>query len=187
MSYILTTDYLDKSVAAALRQDAAVVLRTDTIYGVVAMASSQVAVEHLYQLKNRDSAKAMIILVASLNNIPELSPTLSAHYQELTADKPTSLLVPVQDQPDWLTRSLNELAFRVPKLPELQALIREVGPLVAPSANPEGQPVASTVKQAVSYFGDDVAVYVDGGEVPIDASPSRLIRLNGSQLEIVRR
>lgn len=60
----------------------------------------------------------------------------------------------------------------------LRELLRQTGPLIAPSANPEGAPPARTISEAEAYFGDGVDIYVDGGEVPLDINPSRLLRLH---------
>ncbi|RYF29297.1 MAG: hypothetical protein EOO17_02065 [Chloroflexi bacterium] len=57
----------------------------------------------------------------------------------------------------------------------LRKLLQQTGPLIAPSANPEGDPPAMTIAKAREYFGDTVDFYVDGGIVA-DDQPSRLYR-----------
>ena len=64
----------------------------------------------------------------------------------------------------------------MPALDELQLLVRSTGPLIAPSANPQGMQPAMNVRDARYYFTDKVDFYVDGGTVD-DPQPSRLVRL----------
>ena len=74
-----------------------------------------------------------------------------------------------------LVRTDATLAFRaVPPDTALSELIQLVGPLLAPSANPGEQLPAATINEAIAYFGDQVAVYVNGGEIK-GAMPSRII------------
>jgi L-threonylcarbamoyladenylate synthase len=56
----------------------------------------------------------------------------------------------------------DSLAFRIPKKQSLRALLRKTGPLVAPSANPQGKAPASKITEAKQYFGDRVDFYVRG-------------------------
>ena len=47
-----------------LQRGGVAVLRTDTLYGIVARADDEAAVAQVYRLKQRDSNKSPIILVA---------------------------------------------------------------------------------------------------------------------------
>ena len=108
-------------------------------------------------------------------------------YTKPSADMPgpTSVILPVPAEKfAYLHRGKNTLAFRVPKKESLRRLIREVGPLVAPSANPQGHPVARTISEARAYFGHHIDFYEDSGEVT--ASPSRLIDITGGIEKVLR-
>lgn len=152
------------------------VIRTDTLYGLVASANDPVAVEKVYAIKHRDPLKSCIILVDSPNAAYSHSTDL-AHDIALHSEVPTSFLLEADDAPEWLLRQNTELAYRVPAHTELRALLTQTGPLIAPSANPEGLPPAQTIEQAKKYFGSAVDIYVDGGTVPADISPSKLVRI----------
>ena len=67
---------------------------------------------------------------------------------------------------------------------ELRGIISGAGPLIAPSANPESMPPATTVDEAREYFGDAVKIYVDGGVR--NTKPSQVIKIlaDGSQQEL---
>ena len=60
----------------------------------------------------------------------------------------------------------------------LKKVVQAVGPVIAPSANPEGLEPARNIKEAKAYFGDTVDAYIDGGEVPEGVHASRIIKVN---------
>ncbi len=173
---MITKNLLDTTVIEALRADKLVMAPTDTIYGLLARADSPRAVDELYRVRRRDRTKSCIILLGSTNDIPELTTEQRYIYDQLYCERPTTIVTRVSpDVMPHLVRTDATLAFRVvPPETALSELIRLVGPLLAPSANLAGQPPATTINEAIAYFGDQVAVYVDGGEVA-EAVPSRII------------
>lgn len=186
---VITKNLLDTAVIEALRADKLVVTATDTIYGLFARADSPRAVDELYRVRQRDRTKSCIILLSSADNIPELTTKQRYIYDQLRHERPTTIAARVS--PDFmphLVRTDAALAFRVvPSGAALSELIQCVGPLLAPSANPAGQPPAATINEAIAYFGDQVAVYVDGGEIK-GVMPSRIIKFtDDGQLVTLRQ
>lgn len=159
-----------------LRSGGTAVLRTDTIYGVVASAANQRAVENVYVVKKRTFTKSCIILIADPAECYGDASALTADIK-LFHTTPTSFLISSPDAPKWLLRTSDELAYRVPANQELRELLKLTGPLIAPSANPEGQTPARNIAEAKEYFGELVDIYVDGGEVPTGTKPSQLVRI----------
>lgn len=86
---------------------------------------------------------------------------------------------------EYLHRGTKTLAFRFPKKKSLVNLLEKTGPLVAPSANPQGLPPASTAKEAKAYFGETVDFYISGGKPR--KKPSKIVRISGGGLEILRK
>ncbi len=164
------------SICEVLKNDGIVVLRTDTIYGVVALATSKKAVEKVYSVKNRAANKQCIVLISDPNSVPVHAEMID-FYTTLN-EEPTSIVVPVSDEPSWITRDGKDVAYRLVRDGLVKEIIDAVGPLLAPSANPEGEPPARSIAEAKAYFGDSVDLYVDGGEVPEATHASRIIRIN---------
>lgn len=183
---ITTTSYNDPRLIAALRRGGLAVLRTDTLYGLVASAESQLAVEAIYNLKGRTSSKPLIVLVASTDAVPGISLTTRNIYRQYTDQQPTSIIIPSAGEPDWITRGQGSVAYRVPSHAPLRELLVHSGPLVAPSANPQGLPPARTITRAMDYFGDAVSIYVDTGEVPEAIVASKLIRFDDNRVTVLR-
>ena len=151
-------------------------LRTDTLYGVVARADNEKAVERVYELKDRDSRKSPIVLIASPDQLWDTPPEAAERIIEESWPGPVSIILPSLKAPVWIRRDNDSVAYRLPANDALQNLVRQTGPLIAPSANPEGQAPAMSLKEAQDYFGDQVDFYIDGGVVE-SATPSRLIKV----------
>ena len=170
------TDGLNDSIVSLLINGGIGVLRTDTLYGIVARADDRVAVERVYTVKGRTPTKPPIILVASLDQLlNEYDEATRRHLGELWPGKRSVILL-APDAPKWLVRSGDTLAYRMPADDALRSLLKRTGPLIAPSANLEGLPPAMSIHEAVTYFGEKVDFYVDGGIVA-DDTPSQLLRL----------
>jgi L-threonylcarbamoyladenylate synthase len=174
-----------EEVAGILRRGGVGILLTDTIYGIVALADEHAAVQRIYELKQRTPSKPPISLIGDINQLRDTydEPTLAA-VRLLWPGKNTVIL-PTNTAPEWLTRGTNSISYRLPAKEELRRLILATGPLVAPSANPEGQEPAVTIEEARAYFGDAVDFYIDEGRVT-DNTPSKLFRLKGVGFERLR-
>ena len=61
-------------------------------------------------------------------------------------------------------------------------LLKETGPLVAPSANPEGEIPAKNIEEARKYFGNKVDFYIDEGK--IISEPSTLVRIDEDEIKV---
>src|SRR3989344_2480845 len=166
-----------------LSQGGVVVMPTDTVYGVVGKASDPLVVERIYKIKKRDSNKPLIILISDAKELENFSITLSREQKKsLKLFWPGSVSIVFDCEDDtlsYLHRGTKTLAVRLPEAEGLRKLIKKTGPLVAPLANPEGLPPATTIPEARRYFDDLVDLYLDGA---VKGKPSKIIKLhfNGS-------
>lgn len=176
-------------IVATLKAGGVVVLRTDTIYGIVAAANNRTACDKVFALKKRAVDKSCIVLIADDTQMwDEASRAAYSHIApQLDDDHPSSLVVPAAGRtPTWLYRSDHTVAYRIPTRQSwLIAILRDSGPIIAPSANLEGQPPASSIDEAVAYFGEGVTVYVDGGVVD-NPEASHVYRYDGMKVERLR-
>lgn len=171
-----STRSLDAYVLSAhLRNGAVGVLATDTIYGLVGSAFYPDVVARIFQLKRRNINKPVIVLVSDVEQMKYFGIDLSREVLravqtywpgKYTIVFPTSL----NERFDYLTRGSGTIAFRMPDRADLFELIDLAGPIVAPSANVEGEPPAETIEEAKNYFGEEVDFYADGGTVKGKAS-----------------
>ncbi|MDP4008881.1 MAG: L-threonylcarbamoyladenylate synthase [bacterium] len=179
---------LEKSASLLLQGNVGIV-PTDTMYGVVASALNKEAVEHLYAIRKRVAVKPCIILIPSILNIHQFGIHPDAHtIHMLEAWWPgkVSVVLPCSSkQYEYLHRGTWSLAFRIPDSTPLRELLKRTGPIVAPSANIEGQSPARTIEEAYAYFGNSVDFYVDARELPI--TPSTLVSIKNKKVTLLRQ
>jgi len=173
-----------------LTNDGVVVLPTDTLYGLVASVNSKKAIEKIYKIKERDKNKALIVLISSLKDL-DIFEIKAGKDQAKILEKfwpgKVSILLPCKNSKfKYIHRGTGEIAFRMigPRNKNLLNLLQKAGPIVAPSANPEGQKPAETIKEAKDYFGDQVNFYINTGVRRGQAST--LIRLKDGKIEVLR-
>lgn len=164
------------------------VIPTDTIYGVVGSAMNTAVVERIYLLRERTPGKPMIILISEITDLRlfgiGISEKLALFLGKIWPGKVSVVLSCPSEKFKYLHRGTRSLAFRVPDRKDLRSLLRQSGPLVAPSANPEGETPASDVSQAKSYFGDRVDFYLGGGKIA--SPPSTLLKIEGDRVTVLR-
>ncbi len=149
-----------------LKKDGVGILATDTLYGVVGSAYSKKAVKRVFGVKGRDSHKPLIVLIASMVDLSgfgiKITPT-QKQFLDTVWPGPVSVILPCLSKKfEYIHRGSKSIAFRLPKNKKLQELLKKTGPLVAPSANPQGGKPATTIRQAKKYFSDKVDFYVTG-------------------------
>ena len=186
------TDWIsDPEVCAAaqlLKQQAVIAYPTESVWGLGCDPRSLQAVENLLRLKGRSVSKGLILIAASAEQFaPFLAGLELAALERFQTpqQKPTTWLVPNNGSvPDWISGGHDTLALRVTDHPIAAALCNLFGgPLVSTSANPQGQPAATSAEQVWAYFGKSVAVRAPG-TVGDAAKPSEIRHLISG--EIVR-
>jgi L-threonylcarbamoyladenylate synthase len=171
-----------------LRKGGVAVMPTDTIYGIVGSALDVSTVNRIYNIRKRNPEKPCIILIGDIFELDKFSIILTEEQKKVLekywftmskveAAEPTSIILDCPEEKfSYLHRGTKTLAFRLPASKDLQNLLKETGPVVAPSANPEGLPPSQNISEAKNYFRDLVDLYVDGGE--IEGKPSKVIQLH---------
>lgn len=181
---------ISKDAVAILKAEGVGVIPTDTLYGLVGQALSKKAVKRIYALKGRNIKKPFIILIAAIRDLKLFNIKLDAETKNILKEiwpGKVSVILPCPEKNFfYLHRGKNTLAFRVPRKPTLQKLLKKTGPLVAPSANRESLKPAATIKEARVYFGDTVDFYVGAGK-RLPLTPSSLIKIDKGRVVVKRQ
>lgn len=172
-----------------LRNNGVAIIPTDTLYGIVGNAFNQETVERIYWLRKRDPNKPLIILIKDISDIDKfdihLKDTDIHVLNKLWPNKISVVLECTSPHFKYLHRGTNTLAFRIPHNETMLHILSKTGPLVAPSANPQGKSPSTTIQEAQNYFGDAVNFYLDGG--PIESEPSTIISLKDGEVRLIRK
>lgn len=163
------------------------VIPTDTIYGLVARALDEKSVNRVYAVKGRKPEKPFIILISDKKELGDFGVELTDEQVKLIErfwPGPVTLIFRCDQSLDYLHRGGNTLAFRLPNDKALTSLIEKSGPLIAPSANPEGASPALNINIAKKYFGSKVDSYYDNGDLV--GEPSVIIDLSNDKPKVIR-
>ncbi|WP_370276102.1 L-threonylcarbamoyladenylate synthase [Georgenia sp. SYP-B2076] len=180
---------LDEAVNA-LGRGALVVLPTDTVYGIAADAFDPRAVAALLAAKGRGRQMPPPVLVGTPGTLDGLATEVPAVVRDLVAafwPGPLTIICLAQPSLAWdLGDTDGTVALRMPADETALALLRRTGPLAVSSANLTGKPSAHTASKALEYFGDTVAVYLDGGRAG-GGTASTIIDATAERLTILRQ
>jgi L-threonylcarbamoyladenylate synthase len=176
---------LDDSSLKMLANGAVAVIPTDTVYGIVTQVKNRRPVGRLYGLKNRTGDPGTII-AANLQQIIDMG--VAEDYVKTASrfwPNPISVILPVNDNLDYLHLGKMGIAFRVVADEEIRKLLEVTGPLLTTSANRPGEPVANTILEAKEVFGERVDLYVDGGDLS-GAKASTILKIDETGIHILR-
>ncbi len=162
---------------------------TDTVYGLVCRVDDPQAIRRLYAVKERPAEKALPVLLAGEEQLPQVVAELPPLARALMArfwPGPLTLVLPARPGlPAVLTGGGATVAVRVPDHPFLRALARRAGPLASSSANRSGEPPARTAQEVLAQLAGRIPLVVDGGEAPGGVA-STVVDVTGPTPRILR-
>jgi L-threonylcarbamoyladenylate synthase len=155
------------------------VLPTDTIYGLHCLAFSEDSKLKVAKLKNQELSKPFISIISHMDDLNLFDIALTNAVEAMLKTRwpgPNTIILP--------TKQGTTAALRWPNNKFLEEILAKTGPLISTSANVHTQPNATTVQQAISYFGNRVDFYVDAG--PLYNPPSNMFDTTSGEIVRVR-
>ena len=178
-----------EKIKQELEKGGAVVLPTETVYGLFAKALVKKAVDHVYQLKRRPRDKALNLNVASLEDIFSFSKHQPVYLKKLVETflpGPLTIILEANDKvPYWINSDLTTVGFRMPSHPVTLELIRAFGPLIGPSANISGHTSGVSFKEILKDFGQEVLGIED--DTFLTGQDSTILDLSSDKVKILRQ
>ena len=183
--------------AELLRAGRLVALPTETVYGLAADATSDVAVAGIYAAKDRPAFNPLIV------HLPDLDAARAVAEFPGDAERlagafwpgPLTLVLPLRAGAGispLVTAGMDSVAIRVPAGAVAQAVLRAAAiPVAAPSANPSGRISPTTAEHVLASLSGRIAAVIDGGACPVGVEstildltgPPRLLRPGGLPTE----
>lgn len=152
---------------AALQAGEVIAYPTEAVWGVGCDPWNEQAVLALLRLKQRAVEKGVILIASDIEQVEPYLEQLTAEQREMViaswsdgVTQASTWLVPLTaDIPKWISGEHSQVAIRVTKHKQTQALCRVFGrPIVSTSANPSGEVSALDSAMVRNYFGDQVFV-----------------------------
>jgi L-threonylcarbamoyladenylate synthase len=176
--------------ATFLSRGSVIAIPTDTFYGLAADPFNLAAVDEIYRVKGRPEARALPILVRSLEQAMQLAREVPQNFLRLAQTFwPGALTLVVEAAnrlPLKVTANTGRVALRWPKSELACQLIAEFdGPITGTSANISGFPSCASAEQVMKQLGNRLPLVLDGGETGAMLG-STIIELRGGGWKIVR-
>lgn len=146
---------------------------TETVYGLGADATNDVAIAGIFEAKGRPSFNPLIIHFNDASQVAAVVDFNARAHSLADAFWPGALTMVLKRKSNCpvsllASAGLDTLAVRTPNHPLARALIDAAGvPLAAPSANRSGHISSTTAAHVEASLGDNVSAIIDGGPCPL--------------------
>jgi L-threonylcarbamoyladenylate synthase len=177
-------------VAEVISRGGIIALRTDTLYGLGADPFNREAARRVKQLKGREENKPILIVISDYDQlrrfIDDVSPAFELLAKHFWPGALTLIGRAGANIPEEITAGTNSLGVRLPDDDRVRAIVRSCGgALTATSANPANAAPARNAREVHEYFGDDIDLIIDDGEVESDL-PSTVVDVSGAEPRLIR-
>ena len=176
----------------ALELDGTIIYPTDTIWGLGCDATSQVAVDKVYKIKNRSESKSLIILVDGMDMLKKYVTVVPHEIEKFlkTTSKPTTV---IYAHPKGLASNVvasdGTVAIRIVANDFCKLLIQAFGkPIVSTSANVSNQPSPASFDEIDPLLLRKADYIVNLPAVETKKTASQIIKLNDlGEIEFLRK
>lgn len=188
-----------KAAVSAIRRGDLVVIPTESVYALMADPFSALGVGRIRTAKGRGRDLPLPICVGRPRMVEGIATGLTPDARALIEGFwPGPLTLVAREQPTlaWdIGDTQGTVAVRMPLHPVALDVITQSGPVIVTSANRAGAAQPRSCAEAQAQFGDDVAVYLDAGQL-LETEPSSvvdvtcdipaLLRAGAFSLEVLR-
>lgn len=174
-----------------LKESRIILYPTDTVWGIGCDATNEEAVKKIFNIKQRDESKSLIILVDSLEMLKQYVDEIPDTINEVLKKfyKPTTV---IYNSPKELAKNViardNTVAVRIVQDKFCQKLIQQFGkPIVSTSANMSSKPTPKSFKEIEPSILDAVDYVVNLHQNKTPNTSSAIVKINEKgQVEVIR-
>ena len=180
---------IDK-IAKEIKKGNLVIIPTDTVYGISADMTNEKAIEKVYNAKNRDKNKPLILLVSNVDMLKEYTEKLNSLEEEIInkylPGKLTLLLHKNSKVSDKITGKSDLVGIRMPNSKQLIQIIDKVGnPIISTSANISGKATITNPKDVEKEMLKHISYVEDAGT--LNNEPSSIIKIENDKIIVIRK
>jgi L-threonylcarbamoyladenylate synthase len=169
-----------------------VAIPTETVYGLAADATNDVAIHKVFALKKRPLNHPLIMHVAPEWDLAQWTTHIPDYVQKLITQYwpgPLTIVLPINPGKinPLITGGQQSIAIRAPNHPLALELLRQFGkPLVAPSANLFGKVSPTTAAHVAQSFENQDVLVLDGGRCDVGIESTIILATDPHEFKILR-
>jgi len=175
-----------------LKQGAIIVVPTDTVYGLLADATNEQAIDRVLCIKQRDKEKALPIFVKDITMAKKyavIREREKAFLEEVWPGATTVVLKRGTQPLPQVVYQNDTVGLRAPDHEFVQMLLRTANvPLVGTSANLAGKPASTKIADVIAQFAeqkDQPDIIINAGDLPA-SQPSKVIDITTRKPRVIR-
>lgn len=170
-----------------MKKGTVIIFPTDTIYGIGCKLYDKVALERIFEIKQRDRSKHIPILVSNIVAINPIAKYDSKTLAVMQEFWPGPLTLILESTSEFFEKTGEKtIAIRIPDHYLAIDLINQLGPLRATSVNISGERPLNTYNEVKEQFGQLVdKVYGEHVGDYIGVA-STIIDVSNSEIKLVR-
>jgi len=180
-----------EEIAEGIKDGKICIFPTETVYGIGTNALDEKACKKIYEVKNRNREKPLIVLVSDIemlkNIVEEINELEKKLIEKFWPGPLTIIFRKKRIIPDIVTADKEYVGVRMTSEEFLKSLIEKAKvPIVAPSANLSGSPTEIDPKQIRAQFEEMVDYIIDFGILESDIT-STVVKVEGNKIHILRK
>ncbi|MFY7668309.1 MAG: L-threonylcarbamoyladenylate synthase [Crocinitomicaceae bacterium] len=177
-------------VIELLQSGELVAIPTETVYGLAANGTNELAIQKIFEAKGRPKSNPLILHFSNFEAIPPYIQDFPAELKKLAETfwpGPLTLLLNKSELvPNIITAGHNRVAVRVPAHSVTLELLKTLPfPLAAPSANPYGKISPTKAEHVFNQLNGKIPYILDGGPC-IKGLESTIIGMENNAMIIYR-
>ncbi|MCI2227783.1 threonylcarbamoyl-AMP synthase [Polaribacter sp. MSW13] len=172
-----------------LKEGKTILYPTDTVWGLGCDATNFDSVSKIYQLKNREESKSLIVLVSSLTMLKKHVFVSDKVLDILKkTKKPTTIIY--KNPKGFAINTFakdNTIAIRIVQDDFCRKLIKRFGrPIISTSANVSGAITPKSFKEISQPILEGVDYIVDLHKNKVNTKSSTILKVDGNNIQVLR-
>lgn len=178
-----------REIIRLLSEDKVGAIPTETIYGLACNPFSERALERLFQLKQREHNKPILLLLGKMEDLSlvvKYIPSKAYKLMKRFWPGPLTIVLPARRSlPKLLTGGLDTIGVRLTSSDIARSIARTFGkPITGTSANISGEPPCRSAQEVLKVF-PNIDFVVDGGESK-SLTPSTVVEIIDNEVKLIR-
>lgn len=182
-----------KLINETLENGGVIAFETDTVWGIGCLPEKKDAITKIYNLKNRDTSKPLILMSSEAKNLFPYVKTVPQTAKKLIEKHfPGALTIVLEKSeitPNSITAGKNTVGIRVPNHIQFKNLCEAINGkvLATTSANRSSEPPCKTYEEIRAKLGQNLGYILKNKGTNTSDSASTVVLITESSIKVLRQ